>query len=364
MTPLEAFSPDYKTARARFRALVAERGWTHEAHDVTANGFAAGELTIDVAAIGPANAERLLILSSGIHGGEGFFGSAVQLAWLASLPASWMPPDGCAIRLIHALNPFGFAMLRRANEDNVDLNRNFLRNNDFVALGERTARDYGLLDPYLNPSRPPSRIDWFPLIFPWMALKFGFPFLRFVMPAGQYSFPKGIFFGGDRFCRTTEVVMNESPRWAGAAQRIIHLDFHTGLGRYGDFRLLVSDPAGSDRMKLALGHFGKDRVKIDHEVPDGYHNHGDMGEWLSQRFADRDYLYLCAEFGTYGSTRVIGTLRRENQAHFFCSPGLPAYERSKRDMLATFTPLSSGWRWSVVHQSIELIRTAVMVCTI
>ena len=28
--------------------------------------------------------------------------------------------------MIHALNPFGFAHLRRANEDNVDLNRNFV----------------------------------------------------------------------------------------------------------------------------------------------------------------------------------------------------------------------------------------------
>jgi predicted deacylase len=27
--------------------------------------------------------------------------------------------------LIHALNPYGFAWLRRVNEDNVDLNRNF-----------------------------------------------------------------------------------------------------------------------------------------------------------------------------------------------------------------------------------------------
>jgi Protein of unknown function (DUF2817) len=364
MTPLEAFSPDYKTARARFRNAIADQGWAHEAHAVLAPGFADGELSIDVASIGPVNADRLLILSSGMHGGEAFFGSAVQLAWLASLPSSWAPPAGCAIRLIHALNPFGFAMLRRANEDNVDLNRNFLANNDFAALRELTALEYGLLDRYLNPPRPPSRIDWFPLIFPWMALKFGFPFLRFVMPAGQYSFPKGIFFGGDRHCRTTEVVMNESPRWVGSAQQIFHLDFHTGLGRYGDYHLLASDPPGSERVKLALGYFGKDRVKIDGEVPDGYHNHGDMGEWLSQRFADRNYLYLCAEFGTYNSTRVIGALRRENQAHFFCSPGSPAYQRSKRDLFAAFTPLSPAWRWSAVHRSLELIRTAITVCTI
>ena len=254
-------------------------------------------------------------------------------------------------------------MLRRANEENVDLNRNFLKNNDFAAVRELTAPQYGLLDPYLNPRRPPSRIDWFPLIFPWMAFKFGFPFLQSVMPAGQYSFPNGIFFGGNGFSRSTEVVMSESPHWVGSARQIIHLDFHTGLGRYGEYKLLVSDPPGSQRVKLALGHFGNDRVKIDREAPDGYHNHGDLGEWLSQRFADRDYLYLCAEFGTYNSTRVIGTLRRENQAHFFSSPESAAYKENKRQVQATFTPFSPAWRWSVVHQSLELIRTALLLCT-
>src|SRR5271165_797176 len=98
MTPLEAFSPDFKTARARFRTMIAEQGWAHEAHAVPAPGFTDGELSIDVATIGHANAGRQLILSSGMHGGEAFFGSAVQLAWLASLPPSWAPPTGCAIR--------------------------------------------------------------------------------------------------------------------------------------------------------------------------------------------------------------------------------------------------------------------------
>ncbi len=67
-----------------------------------------------------------LVVSSGVHGVEGFFGSAVQLAFLEKLPPDWRPPEGAAVVLIHALNPFGFAWQRRFNEENVDLNRNFL----------------------------------------------------------------------------------------------------------------------------------------------------------------------------------------------------------------------------------------------
>ena len=70
--------------------------------------------------------QRPSSISSGIHGVEGFFGSAVQLAFLDSLPPNWQPPPGTKFILLHALNPFGFAWRRRFNEENVDLNRNFL----------------------------------------------------------------------------------------------------------------------------------------------------------------------------------------------------------------------------------------------
>ena len=35
-------------------------------------------------------------------------------------------PEGLAHLAIHAINPYGFAWLRRVTEDNVDLNRNFV----------------------------------------------------------------------------------------------------------------------------------------------------------------------------------------------------------------------------------------------
>jgi hypothetical protein len=362
MLPLDAYSPDYRTARSRFRAMLAERGWSHEAHAVPAAGFAEGDLTIDVGRIGPADAEQILIVSSGLHGVEGVFGSAVQLGWLGSLPEKWRPPAGCAVVLLHALNPFGFAHDRRANEENVDLNRNFLDSPEFGLLRERTAREFAPLDPYLNPHRPVGRIDWFGLIFPWMALRFGLPVLHSVMPAGQYEYPKGIFYGGTGPCRSTRVVMDEMPRWIGPARFILHLDFHTGLGKYGAYNLLASDPLDSERHQLARELFGHGRVKIDHETEGGYHNHGDMGEWLSRRFADRAYLYFCAEFGTYGTTRVIGALRRENQAHHWGPYRSAVFEKCKAEARETFVPTSPAWRWPVVHQSVKLIHSSIRIC--
>ena len=67
--------------------------------------------------------DRALIVSSGLHGVEGPFGSAVQVAALPHLAA--LHESGMRVVLIHALNPYGFAWGRRVDAANVDLNRAF-----------------------------------------------------------------------------------------------------------------------------------------------------------------------------------------------------------------------------------------------
>ena len=55
---------------------------------------------------------------------EAFAGSAIQLLSLdEGLPDL---PEDAALILVHVVNPYGMAWLRRFNEENVDLNRNFL----------------------------------------------------------------------------------------------------------------------------------------------------------------------------------------------------------------------------------------------
>ena len=55
--------------------------------------------------------------------------------------------------LIHGVNPFGFSNLRRCNEDNVDVNRNFLESgDDYMGAPD----GYAGLDSFLNPESPPS----------------------------------------------------------------------------------------------------------------------------------------------------------------------------------------------------------------
>src|SRR5580765_4989856 len=76
------FSVDYATARHRFREAATRLGCETHAYPIGGHGPHGEDLTIDVAITPGSRPDRALVISSGIHGVEGFFGSAVQLAAL------------------------------------------------------------------------------------------------------------------------------------------------------------------------------------------------------------------------------------------------------------------------------------------
>jgi hypothetical protein len=115
-------------------------------------------LSIDVATLGPERSDRVVIVSSALHGVEGFAGSAIQLAWLQAASRRTLP-ENLKLVVAHGLNPYGFAWLRRTNEHNVDLNRNFVSDRSFLDTESyrETSAVYDRFSTFLNPSSPPSR---------------------------------------------------------------------------------------------------------------------------------------------------------------------------------------------------------------
>ena len=191
MTKSTAFSPDYSTARLRFRQAATRLGWTLEEHLIGQTGPNGEDLTIDIASSANDNPERTLAASSGVHGVEGFFGSAVQLALLEHWANHGAPSVRCVF--LHGLNPYGFAWLRRFDEDNVDPNRNFLLTGEPY---QGAPPGYAELDDLLNPRLPPSRRESFLIKALPAIARHGIPALKQSVAAGQYEFSKGLFYGG------------------------------------------------------------------------------------------------------------------------------------------------------------------------
>ena len=119
------FAENYTQARAKFLSACNTAVADVRAYINPERGPRDEELATDVAWIGPKDARLVLVSISATHGVEGFCGSAAQTDWLR-LGGGERLPDGMAALLIHAINPYGFAWLRRVTEEGVDLNRNHI----------------------------------------------------------------------------------------------------------------------------------------------------------------------------------------------------------------------------------------------
>src|SRR5262249_15041006 len=140
---------------------------------------------------------------------------------------------------LHALNPYGFAHLRRFDEANIDPNRNFLLPGEKY---EGSPPGYPDLDGTLNPRRAPWRFEPFRIRGAWEVFKHGLPAMKRAIVTGQHDYPKGIFFGGSGPGRTQLTLAEHLGRWVAGSREVIHLDFHSGLGPWATYKLLIDYP--------------------------------------------------------------------------------------------------------------------------
>ncbi len=348
----DEFSSDYPLARCRFREAAQRLGWAIHKHPIPGTGPAGEDLSIDAAISPNPEAHRVLVVSSGLHGAEGPFGSAVQLAVMGRWAMS-PPPTEVRYVFLHALNPHGYAWGRRVDADNVDPNRNFLLPGEEYYGSPATYRTF---DRLLNPKTPPGRFDLF-MPQAWLAVLWhGVPALKQALVGGQYDFPKGIFFGGHGPTATHKALRDRLRGWIGPADDVLHLDFHTGLGRFGTYMLLLDAPV-SDRQRDRMDRwFGPGTHEEDDPRKTSYVPRGGFGPWcVTQKFAP-EYLYSVVEFGTYGLIKMLAGLRQENRSVHWGRPGHRWSDRARARLRRLFCPESPEWRRLVVAQGINVVQ--------
>ncbi len=354
---MREFCPDYPTARARFRSAATALGAEQEAHELHATGPRGEVLTIDAARIGPERPEQLVVVSSGLHGVEGYFGSAVQLQLLERRLPHHPLPEGVGLLLLHALNPFGMAWKRRVNEDNVDLNRNFLLPDEAY---EGAPDGYAELDGLLNPPRPPGLVSAFVPKALWAIATHGMPALKNAVAGGQYAFPQGVFYGGSGPTQTHRLLDEALPRWVDGAKRVLHIDFHTGLGDWGTYKLFVDHPWRSDGHSELAEAFGRDVVEPwEPEEGVSYTIRGGLGTWCKARMPDVTYDVLAAEFGTQKTLNVVKAMSRENRIWQHGDRSSPRAEAERQTFCDVFVPPDPGWRERCLPQGVHIVDQAV-----
>jgi len=352
------FSGDYASARDKFRHAAIEAKARISQYVLPGIPGSRGEsLSVDVAHIGRPNAPRQLIAISGTHGLEGAAGSAIQVATLATLSQRALKND-VSILLIHALNPYGYSYDSRTTENNVDLNRNFV---DFSQPLPENA-GYDALHSSLTPaqwtsatSRPSQE-----------ALKeygrlHGESELFDVLARGQYTHPDGLIYGGrarEWSNRTLERILSE---YSGHAERFALIDWHTGIGSYGEPFFLCFNDEGGEEERQASAWWGTENIRG--QRPHGLQRPNYQGlvfRGVQQFVGNRPLAGAVIEFGTRG-LHMRSALRLDRWLRFRRS-GQPDAERDamlRADLIDAFVPASSVWRNAVLKHGLRITEQTI-----
>lgn len=355
MTDSDWWPTDYFDSRDRFIALARTCGAQTSSFPVESAGPHGEQLSIDVAAFTSRQDEHLIFLTSGVHGVEGFIGACAQIRALQMI-AQTRIPERIGIVMIHAVNPWGFAHLRRVDENNVDVNRNFINGSPSRPVSHP---QYALLDPVINVRKAPDaagEIAYWLKAVKLIVLNGGIAALSRPIAEGQYDFPHGLFYGGAQLGESCRSVQNIVLDLAAEVDQVTVLDVHSGLGSSAVATLIGNSNivAPETCLNWLRSHYDKP-VVIDDASSNVYNAQGTFGQWCRQVLSDKRFLYLCVEIGTVNPITLFSALRRENQAHHWSASGSSSYVRTKQTLREVFAPRSSHWRSSSAAQVLEVL---------
>lgn len=350
------FSATYAEARSKFLDAAAALDLDVESH-LNPNGKTPdGEgLYTDIVRVGEDAAPAKLLIMSATHGVEGFCGSGAQVGFLKTLKSRTIP-SAVQVILIHAINPYGFAWLRRVNEDNVDLNRNFVDHE----LSYPENRAYEELKDIIAP----KDISLDAMKAANAALRAysedkGPKALQEAISCGQYAHADGLYYGGAFATwsnKTFRAIVAEAGKTAKAMALV---DFHTGLGPHGYGEVIIEvapdDPAYG-RAKAWWGDSAKSTVGGESVSA---HLSGTIDGEMPGMVPHAEVTAMAIEFGTVPSNEVFRALRKDNWLHLYGELDSDEGRAIKAELRAAFYPDTDEWKEMIWTRGLEVINQAI-----
>lgn len=343
------YSRSYLEAKRRFLERVRahehlSRQWS------TAFGEGSGvDLTTDSALLKSptrGSSRRLFVATSGLHGVEGFTGSAIQLA----LIDDWTDkrPD-YDLLLIHGVNPFGFHFKRRVNRDHIDLNRNAL-----LPGAPRDNPSYDRIRHLFNPGQPLAQNRLKQAWLMTRILGHAAVSKRTVKEAflsGQFADTSGPFYGGEHIADEVTNVASVIEDCVQDYDIVAHFDLHTGYGIRGQMHLLCHNN-DSRQSWLNLGFMPEPE-----EDGADYQMNGNLLAFVEHRLkkAKPSLLYrsVLLEFGTMGME-----LRKqlESMRIMIVDNSMGTIHDPSEEFCEMFNPSCPRWRNDVVQAAVIFVR--------
>ena len=307
----------------------------------------------------PANKEKknLVVLTTGVHGMEGYIGSVMLDVFFEEIYPT-IDTDRTGILIVANVNPYGMKYMRRYNENNVDLNRNFIIDWDNFDLSSN--KDYPEVKEFLQPEGKIGNALWhevgFYLNLGKEAITKGADKVSDALLTGQYEYPQGVYYGGTDDEKSTAYLKGVFGNCLdGEYENIVHIDIHSGYGpRYN----MVIFNSVYDKMTEAETKktFGYDYI-IAHDSESFYATTGDTTDYFyrlaESKNSEKELFSTCFEFGTIGDSFIDSILSLkytvdENRQHWYPTDSNITSEIVKENYYELFYPTEKEWREKTV----------------
>jgi hypothetical protein len=284
---------------------------------------------------------------------EGYFGSGVQTGLLRGELAK-RAFAGVKIVFLHALNPFGFAWNRRVDENNADINRNFV---DHVNPPPNDAYE-ALADAIAPATLAPAAMKKANAKLSAFARRFGAFALQEAISRGQYRHADGLYFGGARECWSAQMLKEVVGEELADVERLIAIDFHTGLGECGCAEMITEHLPRSRAYVRAKKMWGQLVRSSEAAESLSAPLSGTIDQAMAAWMKGKELTFAALEAGTAPLRQVFDALRRDNWLHARATPAHRRARAIKHDIRAAFYPDTREWKRRVWHQAEAVVHAA------
>ena len=351
----DSFYESYDEIRSHLQELSAGLGVEISSHPIDENDG----LYIDAFYL-PAteNQTNLIVLTTGVHGMEGYIGATMLDVFFNEI-YSTLDTTNTGVLVVANVNPYGMKYYRRYNENNVDLNRNFILDWDTFDLSSN--KEYPKVDTFLGPTGKIGNGLWhevsFYLSLGKTAITDGADTISDALLTGQYEYPQGVYYGGNGDEASTVYLKDVFSRCLDSDyENIIHIDLHSGYGpRYN--MVIFNSVYETMNEAESQNAFGYDHI-IAYDSESFYATTGDTTDFFyrlaEQKQARADLYSTCFEFGTIGDAffDTILSLKYtidENRNHWYPTDNANSAEIVRQNYLELFYPTETAWREKTVE---------------
>ncbi len=304
---------------------------------------------------GPADADALLLTTSAVHGVEGHGGCGIQ-AGLLQVGESLRQLAGprTALLHVHAVNPHGFAHGRRVNQDNADLNRNFI---DFGQPLPDHPDDAAVHDLLLPADWPPPPANEAALQAALDAM--GPRRAQMAVTRGQHSHPQGLYFGGHRPAWSNTVFRAVLRRHAAPVRRLAWIDLHSGLGPFGVGERIFASVDSGPALARARAWWGDGVTSVDTGTSTSIPMTGPIQAALADEAPAPADTGICLEFGSVPLPQMIRSLRADHWLHNHAEADATLAAQIRADLRAAFDPDTDAWKRALWTQGLQATQQAL-----